>query len=180
MIKIRMKKQASGFTLVELLVVIAIISILTVITVSQFNSARMKSRDVQRKGDLNGVYKALLMYYSDYGRFPDPGGESDLEKINELWGGNDFKGSDGYIYFKGMPSEVFFEKGSPQYCYEVSRDEPTDPVRMVALYARLENRNDEEFEKYRYGGYSCSGSSVIYNYVIYSPNAGPGDFGDDD
>ena len=70
-----MVKQNSGFTLIELLVVITIMSILTVITVSQFQSARQKARDVQRKSDLSSVTKALEMYYADYGRFPMVVGE---------------------------------------------------------------------------------------------------------
>ncbi len=179
MIKLIMKKQArgracrqAGFTLVELLVVIAIISILTVITVSQFNTARMRSRDVQRKGDLNGVYKALILYYSDYGEFPDPESDIGSEQINSLWEGRDFIGGDGYIYFKGMPHEKSYP-AHPQYCYEISRDAVDDPIKKMALYAKLENVNDESFG----GPYTCE-SGTDYNYVIYSPNAGPGDFND--
>ncbi len=78
----------AGFTLVELLVVIAIMSILTIIAVSQFQNAKKKSRDVQRKGDISAVSKALLMYYTDYGYFPasDNGG---IEGV--AWGGNFYR-----------------------------------------------------------------------------------------
>jgi len=50
-----------GFTLIELLVVVAIISILTIISVSQFNTAKIKARDTQRKADIDSVAKALIL-----------------------------------------------------------------------------------------------------------------------
>jgi len=59
------KKRNFGFTLIELLVVISIISILTIISVSQFNTAKIKARDTQRKADIDSVGKALNSYYAD-------------------------------------------------------------------------------------------------------------------
>ena len=152
-----MKKNA--FTLVELLVVISIMSILTMITVSQFTSARIRSRDVARKADLNSLSKALQNYYADYGLFPDQ------DEI--VWGG-EFSDATGYVYMKVVPRENTTEMS--EYCYEVSGDSD-----MFALYSELENEDDEEYNKWNGVdvSYSCLGTD--YNYAIYSSNAGYGD-----
>lgn len=54
-----------GFTLIELLVVIAIISGLSAILVPNFNAARERARDVQRKNDLKSLQKALELHKQD-------------------------------------------------------------------------------------------------------------------
>ena len=59
------KKNNKGFSLIELLVVIGIIAVLAGLTTFNFNSARMRARDVQRKNDLRTVQKALELYKSD-------------------------------------------------------------------------------------------------------------------
>lgn len=59
-----------GFTLVEMLVVIAIIGILaTIITVSYAN-AKGKSNYSKTLSDMNTVAKALSLYNSEYGTYP--------------------------------------------------------------------------------------------------------------
>lgn len=60
----------SGFTLIELLVVISLIGILSTLILANLNSARERSRDVQRKSDLRSVQTALRLYYNDVGSFP--------------------------------------------------------------------------------------------------------------
>lgn len=59
-----------GFTLIELLVVIALIGILSTLILANLNSARERSRDVQRKSDLRSIQTALRLYYNDAGGFP--------------------------------------------------------------------------------------------------------------
>lgn len=54
-----------GFTLIEMLVVIAIISILIGIGVNTFTIAQKKARDVRRKADLRTIKTAFFMYYQD-------------------------------------------------------------------------------------------------------------------
>ena len=59
------KRKASGFTLIELLVVMAILGILTTIVASSFSSSQEKAHDARRKSDLEGLAKALEVYYND-------------------------------------------------------------------------------------------------------------------
>lgn len=61
----KIQKQ-SGFTLVELLVVIAVIGILSSIGLVSLNGAREKARDVERKHNLALFRTALLGYYDNY------------------------------------------------------------------------------------------------------------------
>ncbi|MCX6704946.1 MAG: prepilin-type N-terminal cleavage/methylation domain-containing protein, partial [Candidatus Woesebacteria bacterium] len=67
-------KKGAGFTLVELLVVIAVLGVLVTIGLTSFTSAQMRGRDTQRKSDLKEVSSSLEIYYNDYGRYPSASG----------------------------------------------------------------------------------------------------------
>lgn len=156
-----------GFTLVELLVVIAIISILTVITVSQFQTAKRKANDVQRKADLSSLSKALQMYYTDYEKFP--AAENGEIKVNAtsmaFWGGT-FDDA-GYVYMKVMPKEN--KTGFPEFCYAVDAN-----LKKFALYAMLENTADSDCTMTgNQGAYTCNGER--YCFTIFSSNANKGE-----
>ena len=58
-------KQEKGFTLIELLVVISIIGVLAGLASFNFQQARERSRDVQRKSDLKHIQNALEVYKND-------------------------------------------------------------------------------------------------------------------
>lgn len=53
------KKLSKGFTLVELLVVVAIIAILSTIGLTVFTSAQANARDARRKSDIDAIAKVL-------------------------------------------------------------------------------------------------------------------------
>jgi len=61
-----------GFTLVELLVVIAIIALLSTLSVVALNSARAKARDARRLSDIKQIRTALEMYFDSNMAYPDP------------------------------------------------------------------------------------------------------------
>lgn len=62
-----------GFTLLELLVVMAIIGILATVVLTTVDVARSKGRDAARKTESLEILKALELYYSDNGLYPDSG-----------------------------------------------------------------------------------------------------------
>lgn len=64
-------KATKGFTLIEMLVVIAIISILIGIGINTFTIAQKKARDTRRKADLRSIQTALELYKGDKGRYPN-------------------------------------------------------------------------------------------------------------
>jgi len=59
-----------GFTLVELLVVIAVIGLLSGMVVISITQAKAKSRDARRVADINTIVTALNLYHNDYNAYP--------------------------------------------------------------------------------------------------------------
>ena len=70
MLKLQQKLQA-GFTIIELLIVIAIIGILATLVLTNFQGAQAKGRDTVRKNDINSIYQKLEEYYNENGSYPD-------------------------------------------------------------------------------------------------------------
>ncbi len=62
--------REKGFSLVELLVVVAIITILATIGISSFTSLQKNSRDAKRKSDLSIIQSSLEQYRADQGYYP--------------------------------------------------------------------------------------------------------------
>ena len=59
-----------GFTLIELMVVVAIIGLLSTLAVVALGSAREKARDSKRLSDVKQVQTALELYYTDNNLYP--------------------------------------------------------------------------------------------------------------
>lgn len=59
-----------GFTIIELLVVMAIIAMLASIMFVVFSGLQAKSRDTRRLEDVREIEKALSLYYIDGNRYP--------------------------------------------------------------------------------------------------------------
>lgn len=127
-----------GFTLVELLIAIVIIALLSVIGINSFIASQMKSRDSQRKSDLQQISKSLEMYYNDKGRYPDDNGAGLLQVggANLEWNASfyDSTVTNGAIYMARLPKDP----GSSSYHYVVVPPQGAG----YKLYARLENIRD--------------------------------------
>jgi len=65
-----MKKDTSGFTIVELLIVIAVIGILATISVVGFSRTQTMTRDAQRSSKSSVIVEALEKYYDKNGEYP--------------------------------------------------------------------------------------------------------------
>lgn len=65
-----LQSHLKGFTIIELVVVIAIIAVLSGIIISNINEYQAKARDAKRISDLDNIRKALEMYRVANGFYP--------------------------------------------------------------------------------------------------------------
>jgi prepilin-type N-terminal cleavage/methylation domain-containing protein len=73
------KKSQQGFTLIEIMVVVAIIALLSSIAMIAAVNGQAKSRDARRLGDMTQMNTGLGLYFSSYYGYPSsttglPGG----------------------------------------------------------------------------------------------------------
>ncbi|HYA03851.1 MAG TPA: prepilin-type N-terminal cleavage/methylation domain-containing protein [Syntrophobacteria bacterium] len=68
--KIRRMLNKKGFTLIELMIVIAIIGILAAIAIPQFAAYRVKSYNAAAQADLRNSKTNLEAFYADYQIYP--------------------------------------------------------------------------------------------------------------
>lgn len=59
-----------GFTLVELLVVVAIIGLLVTMVIINIQNSKQKARDARRVSDINNIATALALYHNDNNAYP--------------------------------------------------------------------------------------------------------------
>ena len=64
-----MLKTQSGFSLIELMIVVAIIGILATIAVPNFNRFQAKAKQSEVKGNLNGIYTAEKAFYAEWSTY---------------------------------------------------------------------------------------------------------------
>lgn len=66
------KRNIFGFTLIEILAVVAIIGILSAVTAVYLSTARAKGRDASRKGLIRQIENAIIIYSdNNNGNYPD-------------------------------------------------------------------------------------------------------------
>lgn len=73
-----MRKRLSGFTLLEILIVIAIISLMSTVLIVALNPQRQiaKARDTERETDLNAILLSVYQYQAEHsGTLPDTDGD---------------------------------------------------------------------------------------------------------
>lgn len=135
--------KSKGFTLLELLIVIAIIGILAVLGFSNYMNALKSGKDARRKVDLQTIQKALETYYQDNQVFPLPDAGSAVPTS-----GNSFchpDGCDVETYLEKLPKDP----SGGNYVY-VSTDQTS-----YQLYSCIENVNDNG-PGVKQGGYGIS------------------------
>ncbi len=99
-------KKRRGFSLIELLIVVAIILIIITIALPKLGRARMQAQEVSAIAAIRTLHTAQVQYYSTYGRFavslaelgPPASGSANASAADLI--GNDLSGGDksGYKF----------------------------------------------------------------------------------
>ena len=87
-----MLKNARGFTIVELLIVIVVIALLATIVIVAYNGVQAKAGFTQMQADLSNIRKALLLYHADHDSYPSTIGLCELN-----WCGWNQAAGDGFV-----------------------------------------------------------------------------------
>ena len=99
-----MRLTKNGFSLIELLMVVAIMGILAAVGLVSYKAANMKARDARRAADIQQVRSALEMYRADNDKYPtsDDDWKGLMKSIGKYLGGQkelvDPLNNDPYIY----------------------------------------------------------------------------------
>jgi len=128
-----------GFTLVELLVVVAIIGLLTGMVVISIKTVKAKARDGQRVSNITTIATSLALYHNDFNNYPI---------------------FDGYITGSDALSVELINAGTTSGI-------PIDPLNRdnYRYYYQSTNGSDYYLEYYLETN-SVSGKSQGLNYVI--------------
>lgn len=139
-----------GFTLVELLIVIAIIGVLTTLLMANFIGVRQRARDAQRKSDVRQIQAALELYRSDQGIYP-----SSLPSCK-----GQLTSPDGtVVYMRSVPCDPlypnYYNEGKYWFSSTSGCDSSFPPQTGYHITVCLENKNDSQGRSESWGG-GCS------------------------
>jgi len=99
--EIQMNMRRKGFTLVELMVVVAIIAVLVGLLMPAVLRARESARENKARTEIYELQRAWTIYYQHYGKLPGYS-EMNAKATADLGGGN----SDGIVFMEFADDEL--------------------------------------------------------------------------
>lgn len=177
-----MSKSRSGFTLIEILVVIAIIGIILSILTVNFNEARKKSRDKARQSDLKSLQLAIEAYRAQNGEYPAAGcgaGGNVWVTPGQVSGGFDVSCST-YIaglapdYIGALPTDPSMENETGKgFMYRTDNTRSTYKVMVNrSIETDFISSFDDEFSRCPYVTAGCPSAAANADvYAVYSTGA---------
>lgn len=142
---ISLKRKQSGFTIVELLIVIVVIGILAALVVTTFAGIQKKARNTERQTDIKAVHGQLEAYFSEQNKYPT------LANMNDsTWRSTNMKSLDGEALQdpKGTAQTLVTPATATAYGYTVTNDagaacdNTTVDCTKYALTAKIEGGSD--------------------------------------
>lgn len=133
-----MKVSTGGFTLIELMVVVAVMGILISIIIPNLTRVQASARDAQRKADLTSYRLALDRYFAHVGSYPIGTGGSFKDVLSPIPTGifNDAGPLTTNNFLPGVLKDPV--PGSPTYFYRYISD---DHGGTYVIYAKMEAGN---------------------------------------
>jgi len=156
------KNNQTGFTLIEILVVMVIIGILAAMGIGSYMSSQMKARDARRKQDLRQIANAVELFYNDHGVFPTSTADRKIMGCGSAfpatsvcnWGSQFILGASNYI--SKLPPD-----GHGPFMYVSAGAD-------YKIYTYLENNKDPQIMTGL--GINCSPGKEC-NFAVSSTNA---------
>jgi len=112
-------RSVRGFTLLELIIVIAIIGVIIAILTAALGTSREKGRDANRATQLQEILKAAELYYVDTGEYPPDGAPNG--SVAQLSSVTDFLIDNGG-YLSTIPEDPKWGSTPSGYLYCSSND----------------------------------------------------------
>ena len=153
-------KQKKGFTLIEILIVVAIIAILASVVLVGLGPTQQAGRDARRISDLSEVQNGLELYYNAKGQYPAPAaGTWSDGLVATLTGAG--------IGVSSVPSDPSSNR-SYQYWYSLGQT-------SYILGAQLENLQNSVFNNYHAASITGMTQAVTSGNIIPLDCAGSSD-----
>jgi prepilin-type N-terminal cleavage/methylation domain-containing protein len=147
-----MRKTIRGFTVVELLIVVAVIGVLVTISVVMFSSSQKRSQNVSKVAELKLWQKAFVQYKATNGSYP-PGTDESGYCLGKNFPGNKCRDYNGGSLYTEAASQSLMTALST---YDPPQATPRVPVggtvgpyayytsTNITLYAVLEGKTAAE------------------------------------
>lgn len=127
-------KLTKGFSMVELLIVMAIISILTIGTIAGLSFGMRQARDSQRRAMLDNLTKALTAYYQENNFYPGP--ERGSVSCNYTVSSTDFKFCEGAFFDGDLINSALVIQLSPYFENKFDKGTIDSMARRVGYYIK--------------------------------------------
>lgn len=153
-------RNTSGFTIVELLVVIVVIGVLASVTVVAFNGIQDRSRNAKMQTAMDTLEKALRLHATEFGSYPRP---TDVPGVGAATGI-----INAYACVQPTSGGWPVQEGlSATQCVVVGGSQPTrygySTLLQQALLAKISKIPDTSDMTQNIGYGSARG--ILYNYV---------------